>query len=105
MDGNQDSNPTIKNPNDNPTKQILEPNPLENLTTEAQTNQHLIQLRTLVQYIRTTREPSRLSLSTSLKNVITLVDNAHDQLPNITELGLGWENITPMVSIDTKSES
>lgn len=67
-----------QNPNPQPQQ-----NPQEDLNQD-QLTQDLEHMRNLTQDLRSTREPSLLSLATSLENSIDSLTHAHHQLNNMT---------------------
>jgi hypothetical protein len=67
-----------QNPNPNPN-----PNPPQDPYTKI--NQCLYELRNLIGELRNTREPSCISLATSLDNIVASIGHAHGQLSDISK--------------------
>jgi hypothetical protein len=61
------------------------PNPnLDRENIKFQIDARLRSLRTLIQYLRNTRVPSRISLATSLDTIVTSIANSQGQLSHIS---------------------
>ena len=64
------------------------PNPNPNLVKiNMELNARLRSLRTFIQDLQNTREPSRLSLATSLDTIVSSITNVQGQLTHISNYG------------------
>ena len=70
----------------NETNQLEDPNPeLNEENPKDELHGDLNQLRILSDELKNTREPSRVSLATSLQNIIESINIAHSEITNLSE--------------------
>ena len=84
-----------EDPNPELNEEILELNEEEN--PEDELHRDLNQLRILSDELKNTREPSRVSLTTPIQNIIESINIAHSEITSLSEIGLEWESIKALV--------